>query len=181
MARKRHIHLHLTIPIQPGSSVHFTIGDDGHFTATSTNGEPSTSTAAASDSASSDGTLTGASLEAAIHRLGRSGRASPNARAVAEDLRSLGYQYIPAESTKGGSPENYLRAIDPPRGTTAVAYLTPTYLEFTPFALQLVPELASLPGAEVRSSGVKFSYVKSAKSALDAAKLYMEQSRKARG
>ena len=73
MARKRHIHLHLTIPIQPGSSVHFTIGDDGHFTATSTNGEPSTSTAAASDSASSDGTLTGASLEAAIHRLGDPG------------------------------------------------------------------------------------------------------------
>jgi hypothetical protein len=99
MAGKRHIHLHLTIPIQPGSTVHFTIGDDGHITAASTNGEPSTSTAAASDSASSDGTLTGASLEAAIHRLGRSGRASPNARAVAEDLRSLGYQYIPAEST----------------------------------------------------------------------------------
>jgi hypothetical protein len=181
MTGKRHIHLHLTIPIQPGSTVHFTIGDDGHITVASTNGEPRTSTAAASDSASSDGTLTGASLEAAIHRLGRSGRASPNARAVAEDLRSLGYHYIPAESTKGGSPENYLRAIDPPRGTTAVAYLTPTYLEFTPFALQRVPDLASLPGAEPRSTGVKFSYIKGTKPALDAAKRYMDQSRKAGG
>jgi hypothetical protein len=62
-----------------------------------------------------------------------------------------------------------------------VAYLTPTYLEFTPFALQLVPDLASLPGAEPRSSGVKFSYIKSAEQTLDAAKQYMEQSRKARG
>ena len=44
-----------------------------------------------------------------------------------------------------------------------------------------MPDLASLPGAEVRSSGVKFSYIESAKPTLDAAKLYMEQSRKARG
>jgi len=134
----------------------------------------------AHDSASSDGTLTGAQLEAAIQRLGKSG-SSPNVRIVAEDVRSLGYQYIPAKSTKGGSPENYLRAIDSRRGTTAVAYLTPTYLEFTPFALQLVPGLTSLPDAEVRGSGVKFSHIKSAKPALDAAKLYMEQSRKAGG
>jgi hypothetical protein len=133
---------------------------------------------AAHDSASSDGTLTGARLEAAIQRLGRSG-ASPNARTVAEDLRSLGYQYIPAKSAKGGSPENYLRVIDSRRGTTAVAYLTPTYLEFAPFALQLVPGLVSLPDAEMRDSGAKFSHIKNAKPALDAARLYMEQSRKA--
>jgi hypothetical protein len=133
---------------------------------------------AAHDSDSSDGTLTGARLEAAIQRLGRSG-VSPNVRTVAEDLRSLGYQYIPAKSTKGASPENYLRAIDSRRGATAVAYLTPTYLEFTPFALQLVPRLASLPGAEVRDSGVKFSHILNARPARDAAKLYMEQGRKA--
>src|SRR5690242_12125890 len=63
-----------------------------------------------------------------------------------EDLRSIGYRYLPAKSTKGGSPENFLRAIDARRGSAAVAYLTPTYLEFTPFARQLVPEIASLPG-----------------------------------
>jgi hypothetical protein len=133
---------------------------------------------AASDSASSHDTLTDARLEAAIQRLGRSG-ASPNTRTIAEDLRSLGYHYVPAKSTKGGSPENYLRAIDSRRSTTAVAYLTPTYLEFTPFALQLVPGLASLPGGEMRDSGVKFSHINNAKPALDAAKLYIERSRKA--
>jgi hypothetical protein len=93
----------------------------------------------------------GQGRQAAIERLGRSG-ASPNARTVADDLRSLGYQYIP-EAHQGGSPENYLRAIDSRRGTAAVAYLTPTYLELTPFALQIVPGLASLPGAERRDSG----------------------------
>jgi hypothetical protein len=178
MARKQHIHLHLTIP--PGSTVHFTIGADGHVTASSMNSEPST-TAAVGDSAPSDGTLTGAQLETAIQRLGRSGRASPNARAVAEEMHSLGYGYIPADSSKRRSPENYLRAIDPSRSTTAVAYLMPTYLEFQPFGLQLVPDLASLPGAEKRGSRVKFSHITSAKPALDAAKLYMEQSRKAQG
>ena len=60
-----------------------------------------------------------------------------------------------------------------------MAYLTPTYLEFTPFALQLVPGLVALPGAEPRDTGVKFSHIKNAKLPLDAAKLYMEQSRKA--
>lgn len=134
----------------------------------------------ARDSASSDGTLTDAQLEAAIQRLGRSGT-SPNARTVAEDLRSLGYQYLPAKSTKGGSPENYLRAIDARRGSTAVAYLTPTYLEFTPFALLLVPEIASLPGAEMRDSGVKFSHIKSAMPALDAARLYVQHGQIAEG
>jgi len=130
------------------------------------------------DSASSYDALADARLEAAIQRLARSG-ASPNTRTVAEDLRSLGYLYIPAKSTKGGPSENYLRAVDSRRGPNTVAYLTPTYLEFTPFALQLVPGLVALPGAEPRDTGVKFSHIKNAKLPLDAAKLYMEQSRKA--
>lgn len=170
MPGRRHIHLHLTI--EPGSTVHVNIGDDGHITA-SVNGEPSTSPAAASDSASSDGTLTGARLEAAIQRLGRSG-ASPNARAVVEGLRSLEFQFLPVNST-----DNYLRAINLRRGTITVAYLWPTYLEFTPYALQLAPGLASMPQAQPRGSGVKFPHVESAEPALNAARLYMEQSSQA--
>jgi hypothetical protein len=169
MSGNRHIHLHLTI--QPGSTVHVAIGDDGHITAASVNGEPRS--VAASDSASSDGTLTGARLEAAIQRLGRSG-ASPNARAIVEGLRSLGYQFLQSNKT-----DNYLRAIDPRGGTTAVAYLWPTYLDFTRYALQLAPGLASMPEAQPRDSGVKFLHIESVEPALDAARLYMEESSKA--
>ena len=90
-------------------------------------------------------------------------------------MHSLGYEFVPARSTKGGALENYLRAIDSRRGITAVAILTPTYLEFTPFALRLVPDLASLADGQRRESGMKFSHVTSVMPALAAARLYMEQ------
>ena len=76
MADATHIHIHLHLTIEPGGIAYLTSGDDDHI-ATSTDGEPSTSTAATSDSAPPDGALRGAPLEAAIQRLGRSG-ASPN-------------------------------------------------------------------------------------------------------
>ena len=107
------------------------------------------------DSASPASPLTGARLEEAIERLGKSG-SSPHIRAVTQGMHSLGYEFVPARSTRGGAPENYLRAIDSRRGITAVAILTPTYLEFTPFALRLVPDLASLADGQRRESGMKF-------------------------
>lgn len=183
----RHIHLHLTI--QPGSTI--TIGHDEIKVAPS-NGETKASNVSATATSNgaatsgptgeeaSEAVLLDPTVEAAAQRLASSG-SSQNVRTLVDGLHEEGYQFEPASALRAGStPQNYMRVIDPRHSRYAVAYLTPTYIEFTRFALQLAPDLATLPGGVKRGdTGVKFSHIESARPGLDAAKLLKEQSRNA--
>jgi hypothetical protein len=86
------------------------------------------------------------------HRRGIGAVAASTVNSMAWRVSSpAGIQFLKSNST-----DNYLRAIDPRRGTIAVAYLWPTYLDFTPYALQLAPGLASMPEAQPRDSNVPY-------------------------
>lgn len=159
MAEGRDIHIHLTA--QPGTTVHVTIAGD-NVTVASNDAE---SDAGVFDTTTSSDDV----LEAAIERLASSG-SSPNARAAAQGLFSLGYELKPAKTNVPGKvPENYLRIMDPRYTAHGVGYLTPTYFAFTRSSDR--QRLLDLPDAEPLTTAVKFSHVKNVQPGLDAAKI----------
>jgi len=113
----------------------------------------------AHDSASSDGTLTGARLEAAVGQLERS----------IAGLREMGYELKLPKVRPGKLRENYIRIMDPRYTAHGIGYITPTYFGFTRASDREI--LLSQPSSEPLTSAVKFSHVESAQPGLNAAKL----------
>jgi hypothetical protein len=179
MPRHSHTHLHFTInlTIQPGGTIdEITVTSNGESRAAESSADTVSATVPGNGQA--EETLD-PTVEAAVKRLASSGY-SRHIPTLVNGLHEAGYQFIPAGSVVD-NPQNYIRVMDLQNSRYAVAYMTPTYIEFTRAAGHW-DGLAALPGAEVRgTTGIKFSHVASAKPGLDAAKLLMELSRKEGG
>jgi hypothetical protein len=76
---------------------------------------------------------------------------SPNVQAAYDGLQETGYWLVPSRPrSEGGSPQSYLRLIDPERGEPATGVLTPANISFTRDKQRLSGE----PGGRIiRSTG----------------------------
>jgi hypothetical protein len=105
-------------------------------------------------------------VAADLAQLARKASASPYLDRMAQELRQLEYRLVAMQTA--GMPD-YVRFVDPQYTAHGTGEIHPSWILFT--RREQREPLAGLPGADMRSDGVRFYFSSGTEQALHAAKL----------